>query len=85
MTAVAQRHIQMAAKLYDIRDTVKRHLGENYAGRMAEYSAVIKEVALKRGTSELDAATLMSRDPALSPFTALTVMAAAVELVEPSA
>lgn len=84
MTAT-QKQIQLAAQLYSVRETARSLLGTKFAERMAEYGAVIQQVAEKTGKDVLAAATAMARDPALSPGTAICVVAAAVELVEPSA
>lgn len=80
-----QKQIQMAAKLYEMRDAAKSLLGERYADEMAEYGKVIRILAKRRGISELAAATAMSKDASLSALGVLKVMAAVVEMTEPSA
>lgn len=80
-----QTQVAMAAKLYEARDAMRRILGDKFAARMAELGAVIKQVATKRGHNELRAAQDIIRAGELQGMDALQVLAAAVELVEPSA
>lgn len=83
MHATAQQ-LRMTAQLYDTRDTVKGFLGAKYGEVMAEIGKVVSGLADKEGIPLLSAATRICKDQRLSGFTQLYVIAAAVELVEPS-
>lgn len=77
--------IQMAAQLYEIRDLARAVMGKNYSARMAEIGRCLKIMAAKQGCSELAAAQRLAADNATSGFEAMVTLAAAVELIEPSA
>lgn len=84
MTATAQQ-VQLAAKLYEARDTMRRLLGERYAARMAELGGVLKKVAARDSVSEIQAAQVVIKAIDAQGYDALQLLAAAVELVEPTA
>ena len=84
MTATAQQ-IQIAAKLYEARDAMRSLLGERYAARMAEIGGVLKKVAAHDSVNEIQAAQVVIAAIDAQGFDALQLLAAAVELVEPSA
>ena len=77
--------VQMAAQLYSIRDSVRGLMGDNYHARMAELGGMLQRIAEKHGCSELSAARRIAADEDASSFDAMAVLAAAVELIEPSA
>ena len=78
------RESSLGAKFYETRDTARLMLGEHYSGRMQELGAVLTKVATGRKTGTLDAAQDMVRAADLYGFEAIQVLAAAVELIEPS-
>lgn len=84
MTATEQQ-VKMAAKLYEMRDTAKRLLGDVYRQRMAEMGGLLMDAAEHNGITPLAAAIRLCKSPNLSATDTLMVMAAAVELAEPSA
>lgn len=84
MTAATEGQVRLTAQLYDTRETIRRHLGDKFAERMAEFGQVVTAYAEKVGKSRLAAGIEIAKDPTLSPLTVLTVLAATVELVEPS-
>lgn len=78
-----EQHIRMAAQMYEARDTVRRLMGDAYHKRMAELGAVIASVAARDGIGEIEAAIKIS-EPIEEPFMRIAVLAAVVELVEPT-
>jgi hypothetical protein len=74
----------LAATFYQSRETARSLLGERYSGRMQELGAVLQRVASNRRTGTFDAAQDVIRAADLYGFEAIQVVAAAVELAEPS-
>jgi hypothetical protein len=84
MTATEQQ-VRMAAQLYDMRDKAKRLLGERYKPHMAELGKILKATADRDRKSVLSVATEVAKKRELIGMDLMLVMAAAVELEEPSA
>lgn len=84
MTATEQQ-IKMAAQLYDMRDKAKRLLGDRYKPHMAELGKILKATADRDRKSVLAVATDVAKKRELTGMDLMLVMAAAVELEEPSA
>lgn len=80
-----QQQVQMAAKLYELRDTAKRLLGGKYKPHMAELGKILKATADRDGKDVLAVATDVCKERGLIGMDLMMVMAAAVELTEPSA
>jgi hypothetical protein len=78
-----QQKIQMAAKLYDCRDTARRLLGKAFNPKIAEYSEVIKLVMSDKKIDTLAAGIFLSKQSE-NPMTVIMVLAATVEMIEPS-
>lgn len=85
MTIATEKQIKMAAQLYDMRDKAKRLLGERYKPHMAELGKILKATADRDGKSVLSVATEVAKKRELIGMDLMLVMAAAVELAEPSA
>ncbi len=83
MTAT-ESQVKMAAQLYDMRDKARRLLGDKYKPHMAELGRVLTMTARRDGKSVLAVATDVCSKRNLIGMDLLFVMAAAVELVEPS-
>jgi hypothetical protein len=79
--AIEQR-ARLAATMYECRDAARSLLGDRYAARMAEIGKAIDAISTARRIGTVAAATLMARN--LDGMNALQVIAAAVELVEPT-
>lgn len=77
-----ERQVRMAARLYEMRDTARRLLGEGYGAKMAELGAALKTVADKTQREPLSVAIEAARDA--HGLTQCYILAAAVELAEPS-
>jgi len=80
--------VQIAAKLYDMRDTAKRILGERWPAMMARYRP---DIELKMVCTEVDALTaarsMVASLQKASPDSGgaqMCILATAVEMVEPS-
>ncbi|MEN9885568.1 MAG: hypothetical protein RL758_146 [Pseudomonadota bacterium] len=83
--AATEQQVKMAAQLYDMRDKAKRLLGERYRPHMAELGKILKMTADRDGKSVLAVATEVAKKRELIGMDLMLVMAAAVELEEPSA
>ncbi len=82
---MTQQAIQTAAKLYETRETVKRLLGDRYRERMTELGATLEKIAARKGKDVLMTAKEICSDPGMTGMEIGQIMAAAVELLEPSA
>lgn len=74
--------IQIAAKLYDCRDAARSLLGAHFKRDMDLWATAIRGEAQTTGCTELAAAQAMAREA--GGFGAIVVLAAYVEMVEPS-
>ena len=82
MLAASEHQVRMAARLYEMRDTARRLLGENYAAKMAELGDALKAAAQATQRGVLSIAIEAARNaPAL---TQCYILAAAVEVSEPT-
>jgi hypothetical protein len=79
--------IWLAARLYAVRDEVKAVLGENFAVAMREGGTMLANTALRRGRSPLEIAIKLARGRQAGGecFAGAVIIAAAVELLAPSA
>ncbi len=81
-----ESRVKLAAKMYDMRDTSRRLLGERYADVMDEYGRHIQAAMKKYGCGEVDAAqkilVLLQRDCQDSEMSQMQLVAALVEMVE---
>lgn len=85
MTQTEEKHVKTAAKLYEMRDTARMLLGEKYKPHMAELGKILKATADRDGKEVLTVAKEVCTKRDLIGMDMLMVMAAAVELVEPTA
>jgi hypothetical protein len=82
MTQATEKQVKMASQLYQCRDAARTLLGDNYRRDMELWATAIKGVAEVDKCSELAAATKMAAEG--GPFGAITILAAFVEMTEPS-
>ena len=75
----------MAAQLYEMRDTARRLLGTKFKAQMDVHGDAIKRVAAQHKESEVLAAMRIAKHPECTPTETVMVMAALVEMTEPSA
>ena len=77
--------VQIAARLYECQDAAKSLLGEKYPDRMVLYGEWIKKRSTHSNVSVLKAAQdIIAEVGSDDGFFAIQVLAAAVELIEPS-
>lgn len=81
-----EQPIRLAAKLYEVRDAAKRALGDKYRERMAEGGRLLSGIAEAKKCGVMEVALNVSQSAARKgDMNAVTfILAAAVELVEPS-
>lgn len=79
-----ETQVKMAAKLYEMRDTAKRLLGEKYAGHMAMNGKILQDTATRDKTTPLAVAIAVCKKPGITSIETIFIMSAAVELAEPS-
>ena len=80
----AESKIKIASRLYEMREAAKELLGVDYLERMHEFGAILSETAAREKKDVLQVAVEVCKEPGCVPLETITVMAAAVELVEPS-
>ena len=78
-----QQQVQMAAKLYECRDTAKRLFGDGYKARMDAYAKTIKSMTKTTDMNELQAAMHAAKQT--GGMAAVCYLAAFVEMTEPTA
>ena len=76
-----QQQVQMAAKLYECRDTAKRLFGDGYKARMDAYGQVIKSMAKTTDMNEMQAAMYAAKQT--GGMGAVCYLAAFVEMTDP--
>lgn len=76
--------VKQAAELYKMRDSAKAVLGADYMPTMRQTGKAIKGVAAELKCSDLAAAIRMTKEAGVDGFAVIMILAALVELVEPS-
>lgn len=79
-----EHHVRMAARLYEMRDKARRLLGKRYKPHMAELGKILTMTAQRDGKTPLAVATEIAKKRELVGLELMLVMAAAVELAEPT-
>lgn len=79
-----EKQIQMAAQLYDMRNKAKRLLGANYKPHMATLGKILQATADRDKKSVLTVAMEAATKSGAIGMDLMLIMAAAVELAEPS-
>jgi hypothetical protein len=79
-----EKQVRMAAQLYEMRDKAKRLLGDKYTAQMTELGRILRMTADRDQSSVLKVAVDICKKRELVGMDLLLVMAAAVELTEPS-
>ena len=84
---MSEQHVRLTAQLYEAREQMWRLLGDAFSARMAALGKAIQVIAEKKKITVLQAgiaaAKAMQEDG--QAYTAVSVLAATVELLEPSA
>ena len=78
------KQIKMAATLYEMRDTARRLLGDKYAAMCATYGEILQDKATSGKKTPLEIAIAICNKPDTLAMQTIFIMAAAVELIEPS-
>jgi hypothetical protein len=81
--SATQQQVQTAAKLYEARDAVRRLLGDGFKAAVAKYAYFIR-LAESEGRSTLEAGLHLAKTAGLSAEGRVMVLAATVELIEPT-
>ena len=79
-----EKQITMAAQLYDMRDKARRLLGDKYKPHMAEIGAILKMTAERDKKDPLAVAVEVCKKREMIGMDLMMVLAAAVELAEPT-
>lgn len=82
----AEQQIRIAAKMYECRDTLKRLTGDKFRERITEYQGFLRTAMQRYECDEIKAAMHLCHDERIrdSAITQMWLIAAAVELLEPS-
>jgi hypothetical protein len=84
-----EKRIRLAAKLYDARDAARSIYGETFATKITEFQGFVRAGMTKWKCGELESAMklvagLQRTHPFDSAGTQMLVLAACVEMIEPS-
>lgn len=83
---MSEKTIRLAAKLYEARDGVRLLLGDRFADEMRKGAELLTAVSASKGETVLQTAIRLGKQYNAEdrPFASMVVVAAAVELIEPS-
>lgn len=79
-----EQHVQLAAKMYECRTAARSILGEKYQEKMREIAQVVSAVAKRDKCNAIVAGATVIKAENLGGMESLMLMAAVVEMVEPS-
>lgn len=79
-----EKQVKMAAELYGMRDKARRLLGDKYKPHMAELGKILTMTAQRDKREPLAVAIEVAKRRNLIGMDLMLVMAAAVELAEPT-
>lgn len=81
-----ERSVTMAAKLYEVRSTARRLLGDRFKPKMAEFGKAIDAVCVGKKVDSMSAAILLSKAAQAEgrDMEAMLFLAAVVEMTDPS-
>jgi len=79
-----QQAVRIAAKLLEARQAARDLFGARYHEKVKPYMEIVQQAAKNREVSNLDMAEQMARDLVDAGKSPLMVLAAVVELTEPS-
>ena len=79
-----EKQVKMAAELYGMRDKARRLLGDRYKPHMAELGKILTMTAKRDKKEPLAVAIDVAKKRGLIGMDLMLVMAAAVELAEPT-
>lgn len=79
-----EQHVEIAAKMYECRTAARSILGDKYQDKMCELAHVVRAVAKRDNCNDIVAGATVIKAAGLEGMQALMLMAAVVEMVEPS-
>lgn len=79
-----EKHVALAAQMYECRTTARRLLGERFGPKMRELADVVRAVAKRDGCNDIVAGATIIKEARLLGMDSLMLMAAVVEMTEPS-
>jgi hypothetical protein len=85
---MSEQVVSIAARMYECRRTCRNLFGARFPEIMEGYGKTIRQVAAERKIEAIPAALAMAKEMQAvdsDPFITICLMAAAVEIVEPSA
>lgn len=82
MQAMNAEQISLAAKLYNIRDTARRHYADRWPQYSADWQRLIHACMEQRNIGTLEAAQVLADSPHASGLDVATIIGAAVEMIE---
>lgn len=82
--SATEKQVKMAAQLYEMRDRARRLLGDKYRPHMAELGKILLMTARRDQKEPLAVAVEVCKKRELIGMDLMMVMAAAVELAEPT-
>ena len=82
--STAEQHVAIAAQMYECRAAARRLLGAKYHERMRDYATVVRAVAERDNCNDIVAGATVIKEAKLQGMEALLLMAAIVEITEPS-
>lgn len=83
MNATDQQ-VALVTKMYACRDAARTILGDRFKPRMAELEQIIRTVAKRDNCNDIVAGSTVIKEARLEGTGSLMLMAAIVEMVEPS-
>lgn len=79
-----EKQVKMCAQFYDMRDKARILLGDKYKPHMAELGKILTMTEVRNKTEPLSVAIEVAEKRELIGMDLMMVMAAAVELAEPT-
>ncbi|MCF0059903.1 hypothetical protein MUK70_11690 [Dyadobacter chenwenxiniae] len=86
---MTEQHVNIAAKMYKARSSMKSLFGESYPDKVKVYMDIVKAVSKREGVGEIESAIKLIKDANekhqdYSGILGVWILAATVELIEPS-
>ena len=79
-----EQQVAIAAKMYECRDAARTILGRRFKPKMDDLAQVVRAVAKRDNCNDIVAGATVIKEARLEGMESLMLMAAVVEMVEPS-
>ena len=79
-----EQHVALAAQMYECRAAARRLLGDKFRERMEERARIVRAVAKRDNCNDIVAGATIIKETGAQGMDALLMMAAIVEMTEPS-